>query len=370
MHYHLLLTELCDSQCKYCYEKSMREFDNGLDKKFKFNFDAPVHSEVDIDKLKKFLAKDKDPVLIFYGGEPLLEIEKIKRVMDKIHVPFRMQTNGKLLHELPSEYTNRIGKILISLDGDRKTTDHNRGKGTYDKVMENIEFLREHRYKGELIARMVISTEFPDLFKQVKHLIKNCGFESVHWQLDAGFYKHDYDKNSFTKFIEEYNKSISQLIDYWVEDMAGNHRVLRLYPFLAIVDSLLKNEKTLLRCGAGHGGYAINTDGKIIACPIMNSIVDFEAGDLNTLPAELKKFDVGGACAECSYKDLCGGRCLYWNKAQLWPREGNDLICSTIKHLIDQVRKKMPRINDLIDKGIIMKEYFNYEKYFGPEIIP
>ena len=35
MHYHLLLTEKCNLQCKYCYGKSIEE-ENELDKKFKF----------------------------------------------------------------------------------------------------------------------------------------------------------------------------------------------------------------------------------------------------------------------------------------------------------------------------------------------
>ena len=71
MHYHLLLTERCNSNCRYCYEKSMKE-ENDLDKKFEFDFSAPTDSSVKIKKLKTFLKKDKNSVLIFYGGEPLL----------------------------------------------------------------------------------------------------------------------------------------------------------------------------------------------------------------------------------------------------------------------------------------------------------
>jgi len=345
----------------------MQEFDNGLDKKFKFDFSSPEESEVDILKLKKFLLKDPDAVLVFYGGEPLLEIDKIKRIMDKIKVPFRMQTNGKLLHELPAKYTNMIGKILISIDGDKKRTDYNKGVGTYDTVMNNIHFIKKHGYKGEIIARMTLS-EFPDLYEQVTHLLY-AGFRSIHWQLDAGFYKFDYDYEKFSKFVIEYNKSVTKLIDYWVNEMK-NGKVIKLYPFLAIVDSILKNEKTKLRCGAGQSGYAITTDEKIVACPIMNCIEDFKAGDLNSEPMWLKKFDVSGRCLKCEYHDLCGGRCLYWNCAELWPAEGDDLICETIKHLIDSLKKKMPIIKELISKGIIKKSDFSYEKYFGPEIIP
>ena len=38
MHYHLILSEACNSNCRYCYKKSIQEFDNQLDKKF-FGFD-------------------------------------------------------------------------------------------------------------------------------------------------------------------------------------------------------------------------------------------------------------------------------------------------------------------------------------------
>jgi len=345
----------------------MQEFDNGLDKKFKFDFSSPESSEVDVLKLKRFLEKDPEAILVFYGGEPLLEIDKIKRIMDKIEVPFRIQTNGKLLHELPAKYVNRIGKILISIDGDKKRTDYNKGEGSYDIIMKNIHLIKKRGYNGEIIARMTIS-KFPDLYEQVLNLIQ-IGFKSIHWQLDAGFYKFDYDKEKFSKFVKEYNKSVTKLIDYWVDEMK-NGRVIKIYPFLGIVDSILKGEKTKLRCGAGYLGYAITTDGKIVACPIMNCIEDFIAGDLTTEPMWLKKFDVTGRCLLCDVKDLCGGRCLYWNQAQLWPTEGDDLICNSIKHLIKELQKKIVVIKDLINKEVIKESYFEYEKYFGPEIIP
>jgi putative peptide-modifying radical SAM enzyme len=368
MHYHLLLTEECNLECRYCYKKSLEEFDNQLDKKFKFDFSSPKDSRVKIQKLKEFLSKDSEPVLIFYGGEPLMQIEKIKQIMDSLDIPFRMQTNGKLLHKLPFEYLKRINKILISLDGTRERTDFNRGKGTYDSVMSNIISINEKGYSGELIARMCVSQEFPDIKEQVISLIEN-GFDSVHWQIDAGFYKFDFDKERFQEFTEKYNLSISKLIDYWIEEMKKGS-VLKLYPFLAIAESVLKNEKTLLRCGAGYEGYAITTDGKITACPIMNCIEDFNAGDLNTHPDNLKKFSIKGKCVSCDYFDLCGGRCLYWNYAELWPEDGNELICKTIKHLIDEIKKRMPEIEKLIKNKIISIQDFEYEKYFGPEIIP
>ena len=53
MHYHIILTEKCNSQFKYCFEKSMQEFDNGLQNKWEFDLSAPVESEVEVEKLKR-----------------------------------------------------------------------------------------------------------------------------------------------------------------------------------------------------------------------------------------------------------------------------------------------------------------------------
>jgi len=376
MHYHLILTDLCNSQCKYCYEKSMKEaeLDNALNKKFKFDFTEPTSSEVNIKNLKEFLAKDKQAVLIFYGGEPLLEIEKIKKIIDELadKVPFRMQTNAKLLNKFHINYLKKIEKILVSLDGNKERTDLNRGKGTYDLVINNLNQAKKQGYSGEFIARMVITPKYPDIFEQVKFLVENKDFPftSIHWQIDAGFYKFDYNKKDFTRFVKEYNVSISKLIDYWIADMKTNKRVLKFYPFIAIIESLLKNQPTKLRCGAGHEGYAITTSGKVVACPIMNCIEDFKAGNLDSTPNKLNKFDVSGDCLACDHRDLCGGRCLYWNQAQLWPADGNKLICNTIKHYINELKSKLPEIQNLIKQQTIKSIDFDYEKYFGPEIIP
>lgn len=365
MFYHIILTEKCNSRCTYCYEKSLKEFENGLEKKWDFE-ETPIDSNVDINKLKEFIDKDNDSKIIFYGGEPLLELEKIKNIMDNIQSKFYLQTNGKLLPTIPEKYLKRISKILISIDGTKERTDKNREKGNYDLVLKNIKKIRKKDFLGEIVARMTIIS--PDINEQIKHLINLNIFDSFHWQLDAGFFKNDFNE-SFEKFAKEYNKSVSKLIDYWIDKISSG-KVLKIYPFLGIFESLYYGTKTKLRCGSGYSNYTITTHGKISACPIMNSIKDFYCGDLNSNPKELKQIHCGEPCLSCEHYDLCGGRCLYSNYTKLWPKEGEKLICSTIIHLIEEIRKKIPEIKELIEKEIINEEDFGYEKYFGPEIIP
>lgn len=377
MHFHIILTERCNLRCKYCYEKSMSEFDNGLDKKWKYDYDAPWDSEVSAEKVKKFLEKDEAPVLIFYGGEPLMKLDKIKDFIDNINATtggktkFYIQTNGLFLKTIPEKYLHKIGKMLVSIDGDMERTDFNRGKGIYDAVISNIKNIREKGYKGEIVARMTIS--FSDIYEQVSHVIKLIEqgiFDSIHWQLDAGFYKNDFDLENFTKFVKEYDSSIDKLLDLWIKKMKDG-KVLALYPFIGIFDTLYYNKKSQLPCGAGYADYTITTTGKISACPIMNSVENFYCGDLNTDPKNLMQIHcTEEPCKNCNYYEICGGRCLYSHFAKLWPKEGERLICKTIIHLIEGIKKRIPEIKKLIKSGAVSEKDFEFEKYFGPEIIP
>jgi uncharacterized protein len=372
MYFHIILTEKCNSQCRYCYEKSEKDAGEKINKKFKFDFSAPFESELNVVKLKKFILKDKEPGIIFYGGEPLLNISKIKEIMGLIpECKYYMQTNGKLLNEIPSEYVNRFSKILISIDGNRKRTDFNRGKGDYDLVLKNLKLIRENGFAGEVVARMTISFSdgFTDLVKQVKHLFK-VGFDSVHWQLDMGFYESDYNKEKVAKFISKYNKEVSKLMEFWIKNMKRG-KVLKIYPFLGIFDSLYHGTKTKLRCGSGYANYTINTNGKIMACPIMNCIKDFYVGDIEkSNPNKLKEITPIEPCPSCDYFTICGGRCLYSNYAKLWPEEGQQQICDTIKFLINKMGRNLLEIRYLIERGVINESQFDYEKYFGPEVVP
>lgn len=376
MHYHIILTEKCNSQCKYCYEKSMKEFDNGLDKKWHYDLEAPHDFVLDGGKVSEFL--ENGDVLIFYGGEPLVNFEKMKEIMDSVQkvgkkVRFCMQTNGKLLGEVDFDYIKKLDKILVSIDGLRNRTDYNRGEGTYNLVIKNISDLREKGFKGEIVARMVISPKFRDFYEQVEHLIflvEKCLIDSIHWQLDAGFYKNDYDEKNFREFVKKYNKDINDLIGFWINYMKEKKKVLKLYPFLGIFDCLYKNKKTKLQCGAGHSNFTIGTNGNIFACPITNGIKEFYCGNLENPKKDLKEIYVNEPCNSCEYLDICGGRCLYSNYAQLWPPEGQELICKTVINLIDSLKNRLPEIKDLIKRKVIDEKDFEFEKYFGPEIVP
>jgi radical SAM protein with 4Fe4S-binding SPASM domain len=127
-----------------------------------------------------------------------------------------------------------------------------------------------------------------------------------------------------------------------------------------------------MRCGGGWINYAIQTDGYIIPCPTMWGMKKYYLGNItNADPLNLPKIFVDQPpCANCKIIGLCGGRCLYANITKRWSDEAYSKVCSTVAELATAVNLEVPRIKNLIEKGKLRLEDFDYLKYNGCEIIP
>jgi uncharacterized protein len=374
MFFHVILTTQCNLKCEYCYGEALDDIDSDF-LESQVDYSLPAKIKYDTDALARFCEADPDCVLTFYGGEPLLCIDEIKQIMDRVKAKhFMIQTNGLLLDSLEPEYANRFHTILVSVDGDEALTDSYRGKGTFRKVINNLKLISQNRFEGELIARMTIM-EQTDIYKQVTWLVNNneFPFTSVHWQLNAGFWKNDFVRRDFKRWSQEsYNLGITRLAKFWVDKMEKEGKVLKLYPLLGVAESLLSGEEeSLLRCGGGWTNYAIQTDGHIVPCPTMWGMKNHYIGHIQDAnPLELPKAFVTEPCTNCGVFHICGGRCLYANVTQRWSPEAYSLVCATVKNLIKSVEDELPCIRGLIGKGRISPEDFDYMKYNGCEIIP
>jgi putative peptide-modifying radical SAM enzyme len=380
MNYFVVLTEECDLECSYCHGKACDDEDHCAsknpkrqDKKSSMLYEF-VPSEITYKtwQLERFCRKDPDCGIIFYGGEPLLRMGRMIEIMDRVPAKrFILQTNALKLHDLPSEYMKKLQGIQISVDGDRPTTDGYRGRGVYNACISNARVARTNGFKGELIARMTVA-ERTNIYKQVLHLIgldKGKLFDAVHWQLDAMF-GPDYEKRDFAKWVKRsYKPGIEALAKKWLALMKRG-QVMRIYPFLGIMQSLLNGDQSRLRCGAGYAHYAIQTDGRIVPCPVMLGMKRFYAGDLKTHPSKLKQFDVGDPCTACDIRGVCGGRCLYGNYFKHWGMSGYSEVCGTVKHLISTLKGIEPEVRKLIESGKIRPKDLNYTKFNSCEIIP
>ena len=374
MNFYITLTTRCNLQCSYCYGKSCQDVGSNFGD-LEIDYSVPSSINYGIQDLARFLGQALHSTIIFYGGEPLLEVEKIAKIIDDTTSDrYIIQTNGLLLDRLDPKYIRRLDTVLVSIDGSEFLTDRNRGRGVYRTMVRNLKSLQENGFKGEIIARMTVAIG-TEIDREVTWLISNKDFpfESIHWQLDAMFWQSDFDSDQFKSWTEGvYNQGVNRLVKMWVERMESSGEVLKIYPFISVMQSLLMNEKSKLRCGAGWNTFNIQTDGKITPCPVMAGMRDFYLGDISaTKPLDLEdSVFVGKPCTECGVLDLCGGRCLYANATKLWGEEGYRLVCNTVVNLVDSLKSVESRIRRLLSEGRIKISDFDHARYNSCEIIP
>lgn len=148
--------------------------------------------------------------------------------------------------------------------------------------------------------------------------------------------------------------------------------VLYIYPFMGIMYSLIVKETSKLRCGAGYKEYSIQTNGKIVPCPVMAGMKDFYVGDIfSSNPTKLNEINIINICTKCEVFFICGGRCLYSNVTMKWGIKGFSEVCNTIKFLIYKLISIQNKVEELIEKNIIsLNDFKKSIMYNSCEIIP
>lgn len=365
MLYFVVLTHACNLRCDYCgYGGEHFESES-----------AEISYE--LGNLKRFLSQDPEADIIFYGGEPLLRLPLMEKIMDSIPAKrWLLQTNALLLRDVKPKYLKRFDTILVSIDGRKETTNYYRGNEVYDQILENLKLVRQRGFKGDLVARMTAS-ENTNIFQDVMHLTKlqDPKFDHIHWQLDVLWDSPPESRwRNFEKWLaDSYDIGIAKLVATWGEEIIEQGRVLPITPLTGIMWTLLTGERAGLRCGAGIDSFSITLSGDITVCPIAP---EWEFAKVGTIfqshPKDLpKEVQIGEPCAECGSLDICGGRCLFANKTKLWGETGFQRICRSTKTMIKELTGLKPEILELISKKKLSKERFHYPRYNnGLEVIP
>jgi putative peptide-modifying radical SAM enzyme len=360
MNYHIILTRRCNLNCIYCHGGE----ETGPDAEVQYT----------LDELEEFLKKDNDPQLMFYGGEPTLRINLMTEMMDRFpDARFMLQTNGLLLNRIPEVYVHRIHSILVSIDGRESVTDGYRSEGVYKRVLENVRWLEQIGYEGDVVARMAVS-EQTDIHDDVRHLLdmRDPAFKHVHWQLNV-IWDAEGNWSNFDSWVNRsYNPGISRLVNEWVSKM-DEGVVEGIVPFIPLMNTILKDDSSKLWCGSGLDTFAIHVDGSIGICPISPDWAFSIVGNIwDTHPSELRDvMPVDEPCPSCDEFNICGGRCLFANKQRLWGQDGFDKVCDTVKWLISCLRNVTPRVQELVESEKLSLIDFCYPEFNnGCEIIP
>ena len=377
MLWFITLTQECNLACKYCGSDENEDIEDMMP--------IPKNIVYDLKQLEK-LKEDENLAICFYGGEPLLKIDKIIEIQNMLpHAKFVLQTNATLLNKLPTENLLKMDTILVSVDGDSLRTNQNRGKNTWERAIGNARDARDRGFTGDMIARMTVGPR-STIYEDVNFLLTLMHgdkplFDHVHWQLNVEwdtppYHEFEWEEGmTFFKWRDEwYNPGVTKLIDEYAKALKEEGKQLGIVPIQGLLYSFLSGEKfETVRCSSGWESFNVTTSGDITGCPIATEYT--KLGDIRDIksPYEvLHKEKVGEPCDTCDILSECGGRCLYCNQTQWWNEEGLLEVCVTIRHLIKEIKEKiLPIAQELIASGKMTVEDFHYPGYNNStEIIP
>ena len=313
MHLTVAPTMNCCFSCHYCFEK--------------YKEPGKMSPEV-MDSLIKYLnSLDSKPdiTVTWFGGEPLMAIEQIEQLYDKLVAYYKKPkhsdiiTTGFHIDKRMIDVFKRIGitQIQVTLDGLKDT--HNKVKQTEDcddvfsKVLDNIELVMIHAPEINVVIRVNITKinagEYVPLYKQLvdryKHY-RNFGI-SPGIVMERGAC----NKESTKKAILFNPKESAQ----FNLDLYHTHHIytsFMRYPSRFFQECGIRNTLSMAFDPAGYAykcwelignkEYSIgklSVDGKIEMINICNYNRQMYGAD----PLE------DSACTKCKYLPLCNGGC-------------------------------------------------------------
>lgn len=319
----LEVAQACNLRCTYCYAEAGTY---GA---------APCRLPPDMARqavryLLEHSGGHEHVTLIFFGGEPLLNMPAIRAATDealshggklgkKVH--FSLTTNGTLLDAETVRFLheNQVA-VAVSLDGPRHIHDRNRpdaqGNGTYADVVSRLQLLLKNS-PVPVAARVTLE---PDQWAGVVEVFDHLIGLGLH---EVGIAPvSPVTRNLLPSAAEE--AALLEGFSVLAQRFVAHARKGLVMPFANILDLLGRlhlGQTKPISCGAGFGYMAVDAKGQFFPCHRLAGEADFCVGNIgcgvdtkriNTCMRTLNG-DRKESCAACWARTLCAGGCHYEN---------------------------------------------------------
>ena len=290
----LILTESCNLACTYCYEHY----------KTKNTMPLEVAKKIIDDEMTK---QDFSELVCFdfFGGEPFLEFEKIKTLVEyiknkKFDKPWELfvGTNGTLVHhEIQDWLIENLGVVNcgLSLDGTKFMHDINRSN-SFDMIDLDF-FLKTY---PNIIIKMTVSIQtLPHIAEGVKFLHQR-GFKSITCNLAYGI---DWSEPNNKETLE---KQLNELIEFYLENPSLKPCSMLNFPIESVC--LTQQNTTQKFCGAGTQMHTYDVKGDMYPC---HFFTPFSAGEKSADAKNIKfsntfpRCVLDKKCQNCIAVDIC-----------------------------------------------------------------
>ena len=265
-HLALFVTESCNLACTYCYAANMegRHMDEALARQA---IDLLLGPHNDAEQVE----------LSFWGGEPLLRFDLLRRLVG--YARHLADVQGKALRlSVPTNLTLLTGEMIdffqdsrvqlsLSCDGGERSQGQRLtagGRSSFPLVLEKLDLV-SRRYRGALPGiRMTVSPATVADFYDDVHFFWDRGFEHIYF---APVVETEWPH----RYLEVFEEEQLRLADDWARELLEERRrsfatwdkALAYREFIR--RGLIEPERRMV-CGAGSSMLAVDVHGDIYPC--------------------------------------------------------------------------------------------------------
>lgn len=310
----------CNLACKYCFAEEGEYHGRRALMSYEVGKKA-------LDFLVSNSGKRRNLEVDFFGGEPLMNWDVVKRLVeygrsiekeyDK-KFRFTLTTNGVLLNDEVLEFVNKeMSNVVLSIDGREQV--HNKmrpfrnGKGSYDLIVPKFLKTAESRKQTNYYVRGTFTHYNLDFSKDVLHLA-DLGFKQISVEPVVALPEEDYAirEDDIPQLLEEYDILAKEMIDRHKRGQDFN-----FFHFMIDLEGGPCVAKRLSGCGSGTEYLAVTPWGDFYPCHQFVGNEEFLLGNVddgivNTgIRDEFKLCNVYAKekCRNCFARFYCSGGC-------------------------------------------------------------
>ena len=316
----LHVAHTCNLNCEYCFAGQGKY--HGEDAIMSFEVGKAA-----LDFLVKNSGTRKNLEVDFFGGEPLVNFDVVKRLVAYArsieketgkHFRFTLTTNGVLLDDDVIDFLNKeMNNVVLSLDGRKEINDAKRkrldGKGSYDIIVPKFQNFVKKRGDKEYYIRGTFTRNNLDFTNDIFHMLdlgfKELSMEPVVSKPDTEYALREED---LSLIYEQYEILAKEMIKRRRE---GNP--FTFYHYMIDLSGGPCIYKRITGCGSGTEYLAVTPNGDFYPCHQFVGDKNFLMGNVrdgitNTkLRDEFKLCNVYSRkeCENCWAKLYCSGGC-------------------------------------------------------------
>lgn len=353
----LAVSQECNLSCKYCIVNQGEYGQKG-----KMSEETARRA---IDYMLEKSQGDKNFIVNFFGGEPLVNFPVVKNTAEyitgichenNVNISMGITTNGTILNEeiLECLKKNNIS-VIISFDGQKEIQDRWRkfrnGKGTHDVIIKNVKKMMEC-LPGSLTARVTL-TKYSPPYQEIGVYLEELGFKDILFGKVSEFPTcNSGDGLSYEELALTEQMISNASEEYFNSSLTGTSDIGEIlkYNFQKSMHQrqigyIKEGRPRRFNCAAGIKTLGVDINGDLYPCQYFIGMPVFKIGDIwggfdtdkiadfyNSFESNRQK------CKKCWAKTICGKGCFFKAvKDSCEFMEPDDNLCNIVRKHAEKV---------------------------------